>query len=350
VTDVWQARQISVFESYVPNTAVQLSRGLNVYAPMTSIDFATDRNFGKACAFPIPEIFRTEGAAVRIGMCADQNSLDVKVEILARLADRGYVASDLCFSDPDCEFQRDVIGELARAIADRSIDRGILICFSFIGASMKANKYPKVRAAVCHDLPSVFRGVQQENMNVLVLGMGAVTRDVMFEQAVEFINASYIQRELTAGIPPSRLRVVVDFVRRNVDKHIQVRDLSEVVGMSESYFSRMFKVSTGLTPYRFILHERIHRAKELLYRGDTKLIHVASEVGFATQAHFTTAFGSVVGMTPRQFQYHSRNGHIAALPSLLPIDQRELAQFALVANSAGAAMGPGQALQTSRAG
>jgi RpiB/LacA/LacB family sugar-phosphate isomerase len=299
---------------------------------------------------PISEIFRTEGAAVRIGMCADHSSLDVKVEILARLADRGYVASDLCFSDPDWKFQRDVIGELARAIADRSIDRGILICSSFIGASMNANKYPKVRAAVCPDLPSVFRGVQEENMNVLVLGMGAVTRDVMFAQAVEFINASCIQRELAAGIPPSRLRVVVDFVRRNVDKHIQVRDLSEVVGMSESYFSRMFKVSTGLTPYRFILHERIHRAKELLYRGDTTLIHVASEVGFATQAHFTTVFGSVVGMTPGQFQYHSRNGHISALPSLLPIDQRELTPFALVANSTDAAMGPEQALQTSRTG
>jgi hypothetical protein len=45
---------------------------------MTSIDFATDRNFGKACAFAIPEIFRTEGAAVRIGMCADQSSLDAQ--------------------------------------------------------------------------------------------------------------------------------------------------------------------------------------------------------------------------------------------------------------------------------
>jgi hypothetical protein len=45
---------------------------------------------------PIPEIFRTEGAAVRIGMCADHCCLDVKVEILARLADRGYAASDLC--------------------------------------------------------------------------------------------------------------------------------------------------------------------------------------------------------------------------------------------------------------
>jgi RpiB/LacA/LacB family sugar-phosphate isomerase len=299
---------------------------------------------------PMPEILCTEGTAVRIGMCADHSGLDVKVEILARLADRGCVASDLSFSGSAWEFQRDVIGKLASAITDRSIDRGILICSSFIGASMNANKYPKVRAAVCQDLPSVFRGVREENMNVLVLGVGTVTREVMFEQAAEFINACYGQRELAVGIPPSRLRLIVDFVRRNVDKHIQVRDLSEVVGMSQSYFSRMFKVSTGLTPYRFILYERIHRAKELLCGGETTLIHIASEVGFTTQAHFTTVFGTLVGMTPRQFQYHSFNGHISGLPGLLPIDQRELAPLALVANSANAAMGPRQVLKSRRTG
>jgi hypothetical protein len=70
-------------------------------------------------------------------MCADQSSLDVKVQILGRLVDRGYVASDLCFSDPDWKHQSDVIGELARAIADRSIDRGILICSGFISASWR---------------------------------------------------------------------------------------------------------------------------------------------------------------------------------------------------------------------
>jgi hypothetical protein len=85
---------------------------------------------------------------VRIGMCADQSSLDVKVEILGRLAHRGYVASDLCFSYPDWKHQSDVIGELARAIADRSIDHGILICSGVLGASVNANKYPKIRAAV----------------------------------------------------------------------------------------------------------------------------------------------------------------------------------------------------------
>ena len=72
--------------------------------------------------------------------------------------------------------------------------------------------------------------------------------------------------------------------------------------MSQSYFSKLFKLSTGLTPHQFVLQERINRSKELLRQGDAKLVDVALGVGFENQAHFTTVFGNLVGMTPRQFQ------------------------------------------------
>ena len=72
--------------------------------------------------------------------------------------------------------------------------------------------------------------------------------------------------------------------------------------MSQSHFSKLFKVSTGLAPHQYVLHERINRSKLLLSHGHAKIIEVALEVGFENQAHFTTVFGNLVGMTPRQFQ------------------------------------------------
>jgi AraC-like DNA-binding protein len=72
--------------------------------------------------------------------------------------------------------------------------------------------------------------------------------------------------------------------------------------MSQSHFSKMFKLSTGLAPHQFVLQERINRSKELLRQDDAKIVAVALEVGFENQAHFTTVFGNFVGMTPRQFQ------------------------------------------------
>jgi AraC-like DNA-binding protein len=56
---------------------------------------------------------------------------------------------------------------------------------------------------------------------------------------------------------------------------------------------------------QFVLQERINLSKELLRQDDAKVVDVALEVGFENQAHFTTVFGSLVGMTPRQFQRSS---------------------------------------------
>jgi AraC-like DNA-binding protein len=63
--------------------------------------------------------------------------------------------------------------------------------------------------------------------------------------------------------------------------------------------------STGLAPHQFVLQERINRAKALLRQGNETIVDIALGVGFENQAHFTTVFGNLVGMTPRQFQNSS---------------------------------------------
>ena len=59
---------------------------------------------------------------------------------------------------------------LARAVAARKVDRGILVCGSGVGACIAANKVGASRAALCHDEYSAHQGVEDENMNVICLG------------------------------------------------------------------------------------------------------------------------------------------------------------------------------------
>jgi AraC-like DNA-binding protein len=138
-----------------------------------------------------------------------------------------------------------------------------------------------------------------------VMGACVVTHDLACELADTFIQASYAPRERVLGIPPRRLTRVVQHVRNNLDKPLAVSALSRVAEMSQSHFSKLFKLSTGLAPHQFVLQERINRSKELLRQGNAKIVDVALQVGFENQAHFTTVFGNLVGMTPRQFQRSS---------------------------------------------
>src|ERR1700720_3162633 len=59
---------------------------------------------------------------------------------------------------------------VGRAVLDKKAERGVLICGSGVGASVAANKWVGIRAAVCHDTYSAHQGVEHDDMNVLVLG------------------------------------------------------------------------------------------------------------------------------------------------------------------------------------
>jgi ribose 5-phosphate isomerase B len=59
---------------------------------------------------------------------------------------------------------------VARTISDKTCSRGILICGSGIGMSIVANKFPGVRAALCHTVDSARKSRQHNDANVLVLG------------------------------------------------------------------------------------------------------------------------------------------------------------------------------------
>jgi RpiB/LacA/LacB family sugar-phosphate isomerase len=242
---------------------------------------------------------------VRIGIGSDQSGLECRERLKAILIGQGHSAEDVSAgNEPPSDYQF-ITGELSSAIYTGRVERGVLICSRAIGACVMANKHPGVRAALCHDLSSARQGVQGDRMNLLVMGAYGLTPDWACEVTGAFINSTYLPGEQAFGIPPRRLARIVEHIRKNLDTPLAVGTLSRLAEMSQSHFSKMFKISTGLAPHQFVLQERINRSKELLRKEDAKIVDVALEVGFENQAHFTTVFGNFVGMTPRQFRRSS---------------------------------------------
>ncbi len=255
---------------------------------------------------------------MRIGIGSDSTGLQFKENLKARLRARSHAVEDVCASDVASSAYHAATDRLASAIGRGRVERAVLICSGAIGASIRANKHPRVRAAFCHEPHSAQRGVQDDNMNFMVLEAQAVTHEFAGKLADIFINASCSSRDNRFGIPPFRLARVVERIRQNLDKPLEVSELSGLAEMSQSHFSKLFKHSTDLTPHQFILRERINRSKELLRQTKAKIVDIALEVGFQSQAHFTTVFGSLVGMTPRQFQRSCCDGMPAAYPKAPP--------------------------------
>ena len=79
---------------------------------------------------------------------------------------------ELVVLNPDVAFDDypDAAEVLATSILNGKTDRGILLCGSGAGVSIAANKFPGVRAAVCHDCYTAQQGVEHDQMNILCLG------------------------------------------------------------------------------------------------------------------------------------------------------------------------------------
>jgi AraC family transcriptional regulator len=108
-------------------------------------------------------------------------------------------------------------------------------------------------------------------------------------------------------LAPARLKRVIEFIEAHLDQHIGLDDLAATAGLSANHFLRVFKLSTGETPYHFLRARRIERARTLLAHGDLPLAQLALECGFANQAHFTAAFSRELGISPGRYRRSTRD-------------------------------------------
>ncbi|HEV7280090.1 MAG TPA: AraC family transcriptional regulator [Pirellulaceae bacterium] len=97
------------------------------------------------------------------------------------------------------------------------------------------------------------------------------------------------------------LRAVEEYIQAHLHQNIALADLAGVAHLSEFHFARLFKLTTGLPPHQFVIHQRVERAKRLIAAGRLTLAQVAVEVGFSDQSQFNRHFKRLVGVTPSRF-------------------------------------------------
>jgi ribose 5-phosphate isomerase B len=108
---------------------------------------------------------------LRVGIAADHAGFELKEFLIGMLRDAGHVVTD--FGDKRLEGADDYpdfVVPLARAVAKRTLARGLGICGSGVGASVAANKVPGVRACLIHETFSARQGVEDDDLNILCLG------------------------------------------------------------------------------------------------------------------------------------------------------------------------------------
>lgn len=98
---------------------------------------------------------------------------------------------------------------------------------------------------------------------------------------------------------------IIEFVAKNALDDISLGDVARKFGISEKYFSKHFKRSTGTSFIDFVLRLRINRACQLLSDTSMYVSTICNEVGFNNVANFNRQFSKIKGMTPSDFRKKS---------------------------------------------
>ena len=133
---------------------------------------------------------------MKIAIAADHAGYPLKQVIVSDLRAAGHDITDLGTHDPH---QPDDYPDFARlaceAIRHGNAERAVVVCGSGVGVTIVANKFPGIRAGLCHDYYSAHQGVEHDDMNVLCLGARIIGQEVAREIVQAFLTAHYTGEE-----------------------------------------------------------------------------------------------------------------------------------------------------------
>ncbi len=238
---------------------------------------------------------------MRIVIASDETGHEAKERLVARLVSNGHAVADA--APPVVRRSRsDYAEQVALAVLRHDAERGIIITSRVVGASVAANRVPGIRAAVCADAYSAHLGAKAEGMNVLILALHSLQEEQTREVVDAYLGAALAPVEISGGLQPRRLQRVFSHIEENLERHLTVTELAQAVGMSQYYFSKLFKMSTGTTPHQYVMRQRVERAQAKLRETSVALSEIATQVGFETQSHFTSVFRRLAGHTPKHYR------------------------------------------------
>jgi ribose 5-phosphate isomerase B len=143
---------------------------------------------------------------VKLAIGCDHGGFELKEEILKFLKTISNIqVSDFGPAGKDSVDYPDFGAKVSEAVSKGAMDRGILICGTGIGMSIVANRYPGVRAALCHDHFTAQMSREHNDANVLVMGERVIGKGVALE-----IVKTWLDTEFAGGRHQKRLDKITD--------------------------------------------------------------------------------------------------------------------------------------------
>lgn len=127
----------------------------------------------------------------KIAVGSDHAGVDLKEEIAQTLREWGHDVVDLGTNSAESVDYPDYAAAMAKALEAGRAQRGVLICGTGIGISIAANRFPHIRAALCHDETTARLAREHNDANVLAMGSRVISREVALSCLRAFLETEF---------------------------------------------------------------------------------------------------------------------------------------------------------------
>ncbi|BAY82631.1 AraC family transcriptional regulator [Calothrix parasitica NIES-267] len=102
----------------------------------------------------------------------------------------------------------------------------------------------------------------------------------------------------------SQIGQAIEYIHEHLNEDLSLEAIASLVGMSKFHFCRLFKQTTGLTPWQYVIKLRIEAAKRLLSMPKLSIAQISLQMGYSTQGQFANFFRKHTGVSPSTYRRH----------------------------------------------
>lgn len=120
----------------------------------------------------------------------------------------------------------------------------------------------------------------------------------------EFLELASMASDTGKRVNNRKIDQSLQYIHEHYQKKLTARQVGAQVGLSEVYFSNLFKKELGMTFGDYLTNYRMNVAKYLLVNGDYKVYEIAEMTGYTSPQYFSQLFQRETGYTPMEYMAH----------------------------------------------
>ena len=109
-------------------------------------------------------------------------------------------------------------------------------------------------------------------------------------------------RVISSRLREFYIREAIAYIESNYQRDVTVEEIADALRLNRSYFGKIFKLSTGKSPQRFLMNYRMIKAAEMLVMTKRPVNEIGASVGYENPMHFSRAFKTIYGISPRDWR------------------------------------------------